>query len=92
VTSINGMKYFVTFIDCFSRMTWVYLMKPKNEVLKCFQNFCALIKNQFNNQVKMIRICYGTEYVNKEFDAFLSTNGILHQTSCSATPRRIVIF
>jgi hypothetical protein len=23
MTSINGMKYFVTFIDCFSRMTWV---------------------------------------------------------------------
>jgi hypothetical protein len=26
VTSINGMKYFVTFIDCFSRMTWVYVV------------------------------------------------------------------
>ena len=36
VVSINGMKYFVTFIDCFTRMTWVYLMKHKSEVFKCF--------------------------------------------------------
>ena len=27
VVSVSGMKYFVTFIDCYSRMTWIYLMK-----------------------------------------------------------------
>jgi hypothetical protein len=86
VTSINGMKYFVTFIDCFSRMTWVYVMKHKDEVLKCFQNFCALVENQFNTQVKILRTDNGIEYVNKEFNAFLSRNGILHQTSCPDTP------
>ena len=36
VISIRGMKYFITFIDCYSRMTWVYLMRHKDEVLKCF--------------------------------------------------------
>ncbi|WVZ55206.1 hypothetical protein U9M48_005899 [Paspalum notatum var. saurae] len=50
--SISGMKCFVTFIDCFSRMTWIYLMKHKDEVLKCFQDFCALVKTQFNTQVQ----------------------------------------
>ncbi|XP_071683308.1 uncharacterized protein [Lolium perenne] len=56
VISISGMKYFVTFIDCYSRMTWVYLMKHKNEV-------------------QVIRTDNGTEYVNKEFGAFLSAEG-----------------
>jgi transposase InsO family protein len=78
VVSISGMRYFVTFIDCFSRMIWVYLMKHKDEVLKCFQDFCALVKTQFNTQVQTIRTDNGTEYVNKEFGAFLSANGILH--------------
>ena len=86
VVSISGMKYFVTFIDCFSRMTWVYLMKHKHEVLRCFQDFCSLVKTQFNNQVQLIRIDNGTEYVNKEFSAFLSANGIMHQTTCPDTP------
>ena len=43
VVSISGKKYFVTFIDCFSRMIWVYLMKYKHEVLRCFQDFCSLV-------------------------------------------------
>jgi len=45
VVSVSGMKYFVTFIDCYSRMTWLYLIRHKSEVLKCFKDFCASIKN-----------------------------------------------
>ncbi|WVZ87161.1 hypothetical protein U9M48_033847 [Paspalum notatum var. saurae] len=86
VVSMGGMKYFVTFIDCYSRMTWIYLMKNKNEVLKCFQNFYAYVRNQFNTQVRCIRTDNGTEYVNNEFNSFLSSEGILHQTSCPDTP------
>jgi len=86
VVSISGMKYFVTFIDCYSRMTWIYLMRHKTEVLKCFKDFYACVKNQFNTQVRVIRTDNGTEYVNNEFANFLSAEGILHQTSCPDTP------
>jgi hypothetical protein len=86
VISISGMKYFVTFIDWYSRMTWVYLMRHKNEVFRCFQDFYAYVKNQFNTYVQVIRTDNGTEYVNKEFGTFLSEEGILHQTSCPDTP------
>ena len=51
VISLSGMKYFVTFIDCYTRMTWVYLMKHKDEVFKCFQYFYAYVKNQFNTRI-----------------------------------------
>jgi hypothetical protein len=52
VTSISGMmKYFVTFIDCYSCMTWVYLLRHKDEVLKCFQNYYAYVETQFKVQV-----------------------------------------
>jgi IS30 family transposase len=85
VVSVSGMKYFVTFIDCYSRMTWIYLMRHK-DVFTCFQNFCAYVKNQFDVQVQVIRTDNGTEYVNKPFASFLSSQGILHQTSCPDTP------
>jgi transposase InsO family protein len=83
---VSGAKYFVTFIDCYSRMTWLYLMKHKCEVLECFKDFYACIKNQFNARIQIIRIENGTEYVNKDFGTFLSKEGILHQTSCPSTP------
>nr|XP_051211169.1 uncharacterized protein LOC127328621 [Lolium perenne] len=86
VVSVSGMKYFVTFIDCYSRMTWIYLMRHKDEVFTCFQSFCAYVKNQFNVQVQVIRTDNGTEYINKPFADFLSSQGILHQTSCPGTP------
>ena len=86
VISISGMKYFVTFIDCYSRMTWIYLMKQKNEVLKCFRDFCSLIGNQYDARVKVLRTDNGTEYVNNEFESYLSAQGILHQTTCPDTP------
>jgi transposase InsO family protein len=69
---VSGMKYFVTFIDCYSRMTWIYLMKQKSKVLTCFRDFSAYIKNRFNTRIQIIRTDNGTKYVNHEFDNFLS--------------------
>jgi len=34
ISSIGGNKYFLTFIDDFSRKTWIYLLKSK-EVFHC---------------------------------------------------------
>jgi hypothetical protein len=51
VASMGGMKYFVTFIDCYSFMTWIYLMKSKNEAIKCFHDFYAYVGNHFNTKV-----------------------------------------
>jgi hypothetical protein len=51
VASMGGMKYFVTFIDCYSCMTWIYLMKSKKEAIKCFHDFYAYVGNHFNTKV-----------------------------------------
>jgi hypothetical protein len=63
VISISGMKYFITFIDCYSHMTWIHLMKQDNEVLKCFQKFCSLAENQCDARIKLLRIDNGTDQV-----------------------------
>ena len=36
VTSIGGNTYFMTFIDDFSRRTWVYFLKSKSEAFDKF--------------------------------------------------------
>jgi hypothetical protein len=44
-----------------------------------------MVQTQYNVKVKILRSDNGTEYVNKAFDNFLSSNGILHQTTCVNT-------
>jgi hypothetical protein len=64
VVSISGMKYFITFIDCYSRMTWIYLMKHrKNKVLSYFKDFYVYIRNCFSIIIQIIRMDNVTGYV-----------------------------
>lgn len=41
IVSFFGYKYFVTFIDDFSRHTWVYFLKLNGEVFNMFLAFKA---------------------------------------------------
>jgi hypothetical protein len=86
VTSVSGVRWFVTFIDCYTRMTWIYMLKQKSEVLRCFQDFHKLVSNQFNRKVQIIRTDNGIEYVNNEFMSYTSNHGIIHQTTYPSTP------
>lgn len=50
IQSTNGNKYLVTFIDDYTRMCWVYLLKEKSKVFPTFNNYHLWITNetQFN--------------------------------------------
>ena len=65
VTSINGYHYFVTFIDCCTRTTWVYVLRHKSDLFECFRDFHNMIRTQYCACVKVLRSDNGTEYVNK---------------------------
>lgn len=64
-------RWFVTFIDCFSRYTWLYLLKHKSDVLSVFKDLFALIQNQFGTSIKVLRSDNGTEYINLSLGSFL---------------------
>jgi transposase InsO family protein len=85
VTSLLGEQWYATFIDGFSRCTWLYLLKHKSKVLFAFKNFYTLESNKYNASVKIFRTDNGTEYVNRDFSDFLSSHGIVHQTTCVNT-------
>lgn len=40
----GGSKHFITFIDDFSRKTWVYFMKQKSEACEAFKMFKAFLE------------------------------------------------
>jgi hypothetical protein len=42
---VSGFKYFVLFIDDYSKKTWIYFLKAKDEVFDRFKEFKALVEN-----------------------------------------------
>ena len=48
VIAMSGHRYYVTFIDDYTRCTWVYLLKKKSEVFTTFTHFLQMIKTQYN--------------------------------------------
>ncbi|KAJ9556676.1 hypothetical protein OSB04_011290, partial [Centaurea solstitialis] len=84
----NQFRYFVLFVDDFSRMTWVYFMKHKSEVPDKFFMFYKMIQTQFNKKIQILRSDNGGEFVNQTMQSFIQENGLIHQTSCSNTPQQ----
>jgi hypothetical protein len=75
-TSLSGYVYYVSFIDHYSRKTWVYFLKSKDEVFGKFKEFKALIENLSERNFKILRLDNGGEYTSKEFVIFFKDVGI----------------
>jgi transposase InsO family protein len=87
-TSMGGCKYFVTFIDDFSRKIWLYPIKAKSECFEKFKEFKTLVENQSELKIKVFRSDNGGEYMSKKFDELLKNEGIARQTSAPYTPQQ----
>ncbi|KAF2347481.1 Zinc finger CCHC-type [Trinorchestia longiramus] len=87
-SSLGGGSYFVTFIDDYSRYTWVYIIKNKSDVIGVFTEFKALVENHYDQKIKILRTDYGGEYVSTDFEGFLKVNGIIHQKAVPKTPEQ----
>jgi len=61
----RGQKYFITFIDDYSRYMNVYLLHNKNEALDAFKVFKAEVKNQCGKQIKIVRSDIGGKYYGR---------------------------
>ncbi|KAG7599301.1 Integrase catalytic core [Arabidopsis suecica] len=86
--SINGSKYFLTFIDDFSRMTWVYFLKNKSEVITKFKIFKPYVENQSENRIKRLRTDGGGEFLSREFIKLCQESGIHHEITTPYSPQQ----
>ena len=51
-SSLSGYVYYVSFIDDFSRKTWIHFLKSKDEVFSKFKEFKALIGSRTTKRRK----------------------------------------
>jgi histone deacetylase 1/2 len=60
--SVGRNKYYVSFIDDYSKFTWIYLLRQKSEVFACFCDFQSLVERQFGHKIRGVRSDWGGEY------------------------------
>ncbi|KAI0507419.1 hypothetical protein KFK09_013544 [Dendrobium nobile] len=88
ITSNQGFRYYIAFIDDFTRFTWVYPLRFKSDVFSIFSAFHVAIEKQYALPIKIIRSDGGTEFLNFKFQQHLRNHGIQHQISCPYTPEQ----
>ena len=86
ILSSSGFKYYVHFIDDFSRFTWIFPLKQKSETIHAFNQFEAMVENQFNKKIKIIQCDGGGEY--KPVQKIATESGILCRMSCPYTSQQ----
>eukprot|EP00795_Rhopilema_esculentum_P007998 gene7998-biopygen1703 len=88
IQSFSGKRYFVTFIDDYSRCVKVYFIRKKSEVLKRFKEFEASATNEAACKIGTLRTDNGGEYVSNDFENLLKRKGIKHETSVPHSPQQ----
>lgn len=86
IQSVNGNKYIMSFIDDYTRMCWVSLLKDKLEGFETFKKFHVWIQNGAQTKIGILRIYNGGEYTSKYFENYLRV--IKHQTTIPYNPRQ----
>lgn len=88
VISNQAFKFYVIFIDDFSRFTWLYPLRKKSDFYPCFIKFQKLVENQFDKKIKVFQCDGGGEFNSSGFHDHLSQSGIQLQMSCPGTPEQ----
>ncbi|CAI7872713.1 unnamed protein product [Closterium sp. NIES-54] len=82
-----GAEYFLTIVDVYTRMTWVYVLSKKSDVVETVKSdWLPMVERQQDRLVKAIRTDRGGEFFSKEFSLWLKKNGIRHSLTMPYSP------
>ncbi|GJZ07978.1 putative ribonuclease H-like domain-containing protein [Tanacetum coccineum] len=76
ISSLMHKKYCLVVTDDYSRFSWVFFLRTKDETSEILKNFIKEVENLVDKKVKIIRSDNGTEFKNKVMDDFCREKGI----------------
>ena len=87
-TSLGGSKYILVLTDDYSRKSWCYFLKSKDQTFGYFKYFKELIEFETRHKLRNLRTDRGGEFMSHEFLAYCQHNGIKRQLSQAKTPQQ----
>ncbi|KAI3816013.1 hypothetical protein L1987_15698 [Smallanthus sonchifolius] len=88
VMSMGKKSYCLVITDDFSRFSWVFFLRTKDETSEILKSYILRVENQSNLKVKIIRCDQGTEFKNHTLNSFCESKGIERQYSAPRTPQQ----
>ena len=88
VKSLGGSQYIATFLDDYTGLSVVALLKQKSDISKVVPDVFNMLEKQSNNQVKGVRTDNGGEYVNNVLNSYYSSKGIIAQHTVPYSPQQ----
>ncbi|KAK1618233.1 hypothetical protein QYE76_023750 [Lolium multiflorum] len=86
--TLGGSKYGLVIVDDYSRYSWVFLLKYKDETHREFITFAKKAQRTYESEIKAIRTDNGTEFKNYTMQEFVDDEGIKHEFSAPYTPQQ----
>ncbi|CAI7891073.1 unnamed protein product [Closterium sp. NIES-53] len=82
-----GSEYFLTIVDVYTRMTWVYVLSKKSDLAETVKtDWLPMVERQQDRLAKAIRTDRGGEFLSKEFSFWLNKNGIRYSLTMPYSP------
>nr|GEU54646.1 hypothetical protein [Tanacetum cinerariifolium] len=85
---LKGKQHKASLTDDFSRFTWTFFLKSKDETSGILKKFITKIKNLKDLKVKIIRCDNEGEFRNKEMSDFCLQKGIKREFRNAMTPQQ----
>ena len=86
--SLGGLRYFVSFINDYSRRLWVYPIKKKSDVFPIFKDFKARVELESEKTIKFLRTDNEGQYIDGDFIKFCKQEGIQRQFIVPHAPQQ----
>ena len=86
VESIGGSRYFITFIDDYSRCVRSFY-QAQTEVFEKFKHFEAMVTKECGESIRKLRTDNGAS-ICKDFQTYLTSKGIEHKLTVPHSPQQ----
>ena len=81
--SYEGFRYYIHFVDDFTRFTWIYPLHTKSEAKTAFLHFQSFVERQFDKKIKSLQTDWGGDY--QSLLPYLNQVGIAFSHPCPHT-------
>jgi transposase InsO family protein len=83
-----GFRYWLLFINDYSRYFWIYLLRKKSETFDAFTQFKAMVEKQFDKSILCLHDNKGGEFIGIKWDAFFAQHSIRRAHTVKASPQQ----